>query len=209
MKNMSETDPIIVNEWTGRVFVTGKLFEDGVVKYPEGMRFDIAEIGCTIVLTANNPTPREIREVRSEDLTFALVEIDEVLLVITKLGEAFTMEPPFNVNLSQLRMLTGDVQKLPPEVVDNGSESHGYSLTIFFVNAATGIIDVIRQIGLSNQFSKDLRAAIIRQDKYPFDRKDYYNKIDKIYKEAKNGTLIGKAEKFYKFHDKKWTVMNK
>lgn len=198
------TDPIIINEWAGQIFEVGKPFEDGVTSYPEGMAFDISEIGCTIVLHVNSPTAFEIKDVRTGDLTLAIVEMDEVIFVTTNFGSSLQMEPPFNINLSQLRTLTGNVKAIPEEP----PEGKGYQLIIFLVDASSGIINGIRQIGLSWLFSKELKGAIERQDKFPFNREVYEAKIDKIYQEVKNGTLVSKANTFHKLHNNKWTVIN-
>lgn len=201
---MSETDPIVINEYTGQVFQTGKLFEEGVVTYKEGILFDFTEIGSTILMTLDNPSIFETKNVRHEDLTLALVEIDDVLFIVVKFGDLIQTEVPFDINLSQLRTrsLTGDKKKLPDLVGDKG-----YSLVIFLVDASSGIIHVIRQVALSNQFSKEFKAAVERQDILPFDKVVYDQKIDEIWREMETEDIINKISAVHKLQKGKWTVV--
>jgi hypothetical protein len=203
MKNISEADPIIINEYTGQVFQTGDLFEEGVVSYKEGIQFDFSEIGCTILMTLDNPSYDETRDVRHGDLTLALVEIDEVIFIVVKFGDFLQVEAPFNINISQLRTLNGDNKKLSAELTND----KGYSLVIFLVNASNGMIRVIRQVKLSNQFSKEFKAAVERQNKLPFDIDVYNKKVDKIWREMRADDIRNKVSVRHKLQKGNWTVV--
>lgn len=194
----------IVNVPYEQIFVIGEPFEKGVTNYEEGIKVDLSEMGMTILFTMRDPTPGEIGAIRSGNIRLALVPIDDVLFICTKFGNMPWWEAPFNINLSQLRTLTGreDVlPQLPPP-------GQGYQCIIFLVDAATGIIEVMRQVGLSHQFCRDIVGftLVMEKNNRAFDRKEYEKKVDKVFGTIEIGKLANMAFRIFELHKEKWTT---
>lgn len=201
MQNVEDiANPVIVNNYAGQLFEIGKPFEPGRINYSEGIQFDFSEVGGTILITVRNPTIQEIGNINSGNIKLAMVPVEEILFVLCKFGNTPWMEAPFNINLAQLRTLSGYAA---PEL------GKGYGVITFLVDAVTGIVKVIRQTGMSNEFSTDFRNFVIAQNGMKFDKAEYNRKIEAVFNFSEQEDMLKKAKKIYELHKGKWTVTNK
>lgn len=151
-------------------YEVGELLHEGVIRYQEGIRFDFDQDGPTLQVFFENPTPDEIMQMKQGNFKIGYWQHKDIIFILTKFGDLEWMDAPYNIHLSKSFTLA------TPE------ESQGYGLTIYFVDASTGILKVMRLIGLEHEFSLKLKEAIEAQGRMPFDKVDYANNISICYR---------------------------
>lgn len=150
-------------------FHVGTLFQEGVTRYKDGVKFDVDDNGTALYIFIHDPEKHEIENIRVGKLDIGLYVEDEVIFLAFKFFHMATMDSPYTVKLSNgLSVL--------PEIKDG----EGLSLMIFLVDASTGILRAMRVIGLTTKFSRSLKAAIEHQAKLPFERNVFDFKLRNI-----------------------------
>jgi len=167
-------------------FEVGKLFREGIIKYEECVKFGFGETGGDMPIFLSSPSEKEIESIKNEKLEIAFYEKDEIIFFLSKFYGMYWMDAPYTVHLAQ-----------PFEFMDI-TEDMGYSLTIFLVDAATGILKAGRYIGLGHKFSIELKNAILRQKELPFNKELYYKKVQDVYANYYTHDLVRSAIHFYK-----------
>lgn len=167
-------------------FEVGKLYREGITKYQEGPRFDFTQSGAILEIYYNRPTEQEIQNIRCGKFELGFVEKDGIIFMIFKFGSGQYMDTPYTIYLSQ-----------PFEFMELES-GLGFSLSIHLVDASTGILKVIRFVGLSTDFSKRFQKAVERQKSFKFNKEEYYKMIDKIYRNYSTNDLVIRADAWCK-----------
>lgn len=98
------------------------------------------------------------------------MSIDGIIFMLFKFEEIPWIDAPYSIHLS------GNTEPV------NIEEDKGYGLQIFLIDANTGILKVIRLIGMGNEWSRRFREAILKQKNTKFDPYEYNQKIEKIYR---------------------------
>lgn len=148
----------------------GKLFDEDVTRYREGCKFDITDSGAELYLYFNNVEKNEINDCKEGDLLFNFVKLDNIIFFIAKIGNMQTLDCPFSIHLS--KNLTH---------IDYVKEGKGLALTIYLIEANTGILKSIRLIGLNSKFSYNLVDTIKEQGNEKFDISEYDYNLSEIY----------------------------
>jgi hypothetical protein len=164
----------------------GELFEEGKTRYNEGVIFEFTQSGPILLMFFNHPTENEIASIKSGKLELAFLEKDEVIFILSKFQGMSWIDAPYTVHLSK------------PFTFDDMAPDQGFGLTIYLIDANSGILKVIRYVGLSNEFSRKLRAAILRQKETHFDKTLHDLKINSIYANYSTDDLVRRAETFCK-----------
>ena len=114
--------------------------------HPEGVHFDIADDGATMIAFFQDPTTEEIEQFKSDKkFEIRFTELYGVIMITVKIGSLNWMDAPYSPHLSE------NLTKFPLPGTDQG-----LGLTLMLVDARTGEIKSIRLIGLSERFSKRL-----------------------------------------------------
>lgn len=213
-------DSTIFNMATGYLqeFQVGKPFEPGITNYPEGCNIDFSRIGLTVNIYVRDPTKEETNAIRNGNLKLAIVTFGHVLFICAKFGKMPWMESPFHVVLSQIRWLDGKGEnRIPLGMkinIEEPIEGKGYRSIVFLIDAITGIIEVIREIGLDNTFSSMLRSYILWQnslyqnEQRKFDMKEYELVIDRAFKIYKQNEMEDIADDIFELNRGKWRRIN-
>jgi len=159
----------------------GQLFQPGVTRYNEETRFDFLQDGAVLMLFFNHPTPQEIEDIRSGRFEIGFCEKDSIIFMLFRFGSQPYIDAPYTVHLSH-EFEFMDLQ-----------QDMGYGLNIFLVDAATGILKVIRYVGLSTDFSNRFRKAVERQKHAAFDKESYNAAISQIYRNYSTDDLVKQA----------------
>jgi len=152
-----------------RKFEVGELFEEGKIKYQEGIKFDFDQSGAMLFLFFNHPTEDEVKNTKKGSLELRLCSMSNVIIILTKLEGMQWMDAPYSVHLSQ------------PFEFDEIGPDQGVGLSIFLIDAATGVLKAMRYVGLSNDFSNRLKEVINEQKITDFDTRQYQQSINNIY----------------------------
>lgn len=164
----------------------GQLFEPGRTHYDEGVKFEFTQGGPILLIFFDRPTEKEVESIRSGKFIMKFYDTDNIIFMLFKFRSLNWIDAPYNIHLS------------PSFTFEPMSETQGFGLQIYLVDAATGILKVIRYIGLGHEFSIRLRDAILSQKSRPFDEGIYNFKINDIYKRYRPEDLAEFARWYYK-----------
>lgn len=163
------------------VYEVGKPLQAGITKYEECVKFGFNQQGADMVIFFHSPTAIEVESIRTGKIELGFCEKDGIIFFLSKFAELNWMDAPYTVHLSQ-----------PFEFMEI-SENIGFAFTIILVDASTGLVKVIRHIGMSHRLSVELKAASLRQKQMPFKKKLYDQKVKQIYKNYTTNDLIKRA----------------
>lgn len=175
-----------------RSFQVGELFEPGKTHYNESTKFDFTESGPILLLFFAGPTRSEVESIREGDIRIGFLEKDGIIFMLFKFQNLPWIDAPFSVHLAQAEE--------PVEV----KEGTGYGLQIFLVDANTGILKVMRLIGLGTEWSRRFREVAMRQREVDFDARMYDTKIQNIYRSFSSKELAEMVlpKDLYRYHGK-------
>lgn len=142
---------------------------DKFVGLAEGVQFDIADDGATLIVFFDNPSDYETSQFKSGvnfEIRFNLMY--DIIVITVKIGNLNWMDAPYTPHLS--KNLTKF--ELP-------SDNLGLALTLILVDCATGEIKFIRLMGLSEGFTKKLFGVVMEQKVKEFDILEYKNNLKK------------------------------
>lgn len=161
------------------VYTVGKKV-DSFVLHEECVQFDIDNVGATMLVFFNQPTQKEIEQFNTDkSFEIRFVELEDVIMVVAKIGSLNWVDAPYNVHLSQnLSEFT-----LP-------DKDTGLALTLILVDAYSGEIKSIRFMGLSTNFTKKLLNATIEQKSKSFNETEYDKNIASIYAKYTTDQLV-------------------
>lgn len=145
----------------------GKLFREGCTRCQEGIRFDINDAGCDLYIYFSNPSNEEIQDIKDGKFKAGYYTEDNAIFMLFKFGNLTWMDAPYSIHLS--KNLTNF------QLFDGGQ---GLALHVYFIDANTGILKVMRLIGLKTRFSIQLIEAVEKQKKMPY--QDYQYNINSI-----------------------------
>ena len=170
------------------VLEVGKLFIPGQTHYREASILEHTESGPMLILAINRPTIKEIRAVKNGKIELALYEREPVLWLLFKIqGFGPWSDAPFSIRLYDGRGRKFDWS----EEIDEGM---GLGLQIILIDAGTGIVKVLRYVATPTRFSREFRAAILRQLERPFCQVEYDREISRVYGKFSSEDLAERAD---------------
>lgn len=134
---------------------------------PDGVRFDVADSGGSLLIQMVRPTAAEKRAFKS-GISIRLSVVDQIIFILIRMGTLNWMDAPYYRHFSQ--SLTRP--EYPPE-------GEGAAIHAMLVDGATGILVGQKLIGLDHKASESLIAAIAAQPVIP----DYNTRLQRIFAE--------------------------
>jgi hypothetical protein len=141
----------------------GKPYHPGQIHFPEGADYNYrsGEHELRIFLAA--PTPREVVAVESGPVEFGMMVDPQGLFLVTRFGRALS----FNCSYQWHRVEVAD--RMPPPPHEETSPALRALLSIILVDAATGLVQALRAVTYSPEFTRAIHRAIADQVAAPFD----------------------------------------
>lgn len=159
----------------------GKLFKDGITRYKEGIKFDITDGGCNLLIYYADPSEEEKKDITKGSFKYGYFREGNVILMLFRFGEQQWMDAPYSVHLSKnLTKLQGI------------TEAQGFALNIYLINANSGIIEGMRLVGLNERLSKMLKEDIVKQNDLIYDGFDI--KLNEVYRKYTTKALVSMAK---------------
>ena len=159
----------------------GKLFKEDVTRYSEGIKFDITDSGCNLLIYYVDPTTEEKEAITKGDFKYGYFREGNVILMLFRFGNQQWMDAPYSVhlskNLTQLQDITG---------------TQGFALNIYLINANNGILEGMRLVGLNTRLSKMLREDVLKQKDLTYD--GFPIKLNEIYRKYTTKSLVSMAK---------------
>lgn len=139
--------------------------------HEEGVQFDIADDGATMIVFFDTPTEKEIEQFKSgKNFEIRFTTMYDVIMITTKIGNLNWMDAPYTPHLS--KNLTK--YQLP-------NEGEGLGLTLYLVDTATGQIKHMRLLGLSERFTRRLFGSAMELKMKEFDKNHYAMTLSEIF----------------------------
>ncbi|MGW5569662.1 hypothetical protein ACWEVD_00555 [Nocardia thailandica] len=137
-----------------REFAVGKLYHPGVTHWPdEHAEWKLSEDGVQLLLTYASPTEDEVRAVAKGRARFALIAGDHALILAHRFEPLNWSDSPWQAT-RQIDQTAG----LPYL----GPGGH-LPITVFMIDADTGLIAAIRQTSWNHRFTEAVRKALSTQ----------------------------------------------
>lgn len=162
-------------------FEVGKLFNEGVTKYKEGVLFDIDDNGCNLIIRFNAPSNNEIQAIKQSKIKIGYYTEGEAIFMLFKFEGINWIDAPYSVKLSK------NLTKI--EEINDGQ---GLAINIYLVDANTGILKSMRLVGLPTGFSRKLKLAIEKQMSMSFE--NYNQTVNTIYRKYTTKKLVDYAD---------------
>lgn len=147
-------------------------------KYPGNYNYDgnfleYDRSGFTLYYFMPNMTVNEVQGLKTGKYKFAITEMAGILFLLSEFKPGLNLsDTPFHFGLYK----DDRIKFLPREI----EEGQGLALTIIAVDSATGIVKVLRQIGLSTRFSRKLIEICTRQADERVNEQEYNMNIMRI-----------------------------
>jgi len=133
----------------------GKPYNPAVRTWPETPLLRVTPKGVELVLFFNNPTSKEVNEIRNGVPQFAWVDLGQVAFLCFRFGTLSWADCPFHVCRQP-----ADERGMPPGEASDGG--HLLTTTVL-VNAADGIVRALRAITWPPEFADAVRQTVRRQ----------------------------------------------
>lgn len=145
----------------------GSLLVPGRTAWPELGEYNHYDGGHELRLFFARPTDREVKAVRDCTCEFALLPAGDVVFLLYRFGSAVPWsDAPFSWHL---------VPRGRRTVPASTTGQTRTVLQVYLVDAATGIVRVIRAVSLSPEFTARLHAAIAAQASVPWIGREAYD----------------------------------
>jgi len=155
-------------------FSVGNLFQKGVTKYPEGARFNLDRSGATLTITMDHPSSQETQDIKKGTFCAEVVEIDDVIYFLCRFGTNVPwMDCPFTPHLM------ADKECNLEDIYETSISEIG--LTVFLIDASTGILKAGRRMGLTHELSVTFKEMLDYLKAKPFSVEEYDRSITRTY----------------------------
>ena len=146
-------------------YTVGKPYNPNRQEWPEVIQYNFRGGEHELVLFLNAPTPEELNDVSSGEAQFALYARDSQILMLCKFGDAIAWsDAPYTWH-----RVRADERQRAPEI----AAKDFVFLHIVLVDAATGIIRVLRAITMPPAFAQALHQVINAQADMDWDVNEY------------------------------------
>lgn len=159
----------------------GKLFNEGVTKYKEGIVFDIDDKGSNLIIRFNTPSNSEIKAIKQGKLKCGYYTEGEAIFMLFKFEGIQWMDAPYSVKLSKNSTKIQDI-----------NDGQGLALNIYLIDANTGVLKSMRLVGLPTAFSRKLKSVVERQRLMSFE--NYHQTINTVYMKYPTKKLVDYAD---------------
>lgn len=172
----------MVNERPLYPYRVGELYSPNRTRWGEGTEYNWRANIHEIRMFFSQPLPSEVQAVKNGEATFGLVIKEDVILLVFKFGSLPFSDAPYTIH-----RVPEQERTLPP-LLTRPTERH--LVTIFLVNADTGILLAIRQVSFSHDFTEALHQAIREQADRPFDQVKFDRQLRSLYSQYQSKDLM-------------------
>ena len=134
------------------IFEVGKPFKNGIARYPEGINFNIDHNGCNLLIYTAKVTEKGRQAVIKGDLKYGYFKEENTIIMLFRFGNHQWIDVPYSIHMCK-----------DPVELKEVTETKGFPLNIYIINAETGILDNIRVVELDIRLSRMLRDDVLEQ----------------------------------------------
>jgi len=160
------------------------------IGHAEGTLFDFNSSGATMIVFFDNPMPDEVEQFESgKNFEMRMTELSGIIFITAKIGNLSWMDFPYSPHLSNEKPVFKDIR------VDTG-----YSLSLMLVNSQSGKLERLRLIGMSERFSKEFKKVSEVTLEKPFDRNNYYDNLNALYRRYATRQIVKMSPHYFKIN---------
>lgn len=164
-------------------YEVGKPYLPGRTRWPEITQFRLAAGQYSLTLFMASPTAAEKRDLKSGLSQFVLFTEGDLLILLFRFGLQPWSDAPFSWHMEP------EAERLPPPALTT-PESR-ILLPVTLVDAATGLIAVLRAVTWSPDFSRTVEAAIRDQIARPWPGQASYDRqLADLYRRFPDSSLL-------------------
>ena len=147
----------------------GELYSPGHTAWPEGVDYNYRSGGHELRLFYHDPTPKEIEYIRVGAAQFAVVADKDLLFLCYKFGDGPWSDAGFSPHFLP------EAERGTPPATPATPKTRAL-LSILLIDAATGILRVVRTVTFSPAFTHTLHQLLIAQAARPWPGEVAYRK---------------------------------
>jgi hypothetical protein len=147
-----------------QICVVGEHFNKDINIWPEATIFDYTAGGCHLLLSYKHPTTKE-KNAFSGPVQFALLYKYDLLFLLFKFGDMPWQDAPYSYWL-----VPEDIRPDPEE--DMNKSGNRLLVSCFFINSATGILEEMRALTFSPDFTTRFLECVEEQAQNPMTVKE-------------------------------------
>lgn len=163
-------------------YEVGKLYNANRTRWEETAEYNYRANIHEIRLFFRSPKPSEVQAAKQGEANFALVVQQDMILLVFRYGSI-----PWSDASYTIHRVPENERTLPPEMIN---EQERAQITLFLINADTGILLAIRQTSLSHDFTVALHQAIREQAARPFDQVLFDRQLRMLYSKYNSSALL-------------------
>lgn len=164
----------------------GKPFHTDHDNWPEGVLYSFNRGQHSLTIFINEPQESEILAFRNAQVKFSLTTLEGIIFVGAFIpGILAWSDAPFHIKLQSEETWCESTDPKTPET--------RIMLSLFLVNAASGILEAMRLVTYSPAFSRAFEAAIHDQKVAPFDPATYNRDLGDIQMKMTSPQIVRKA----------------
>jgi len=150
----------------------GKYFFGQPRRMTEGCRLDYSESGPQLSVILDGISKSEINKIRSGDMDLGVFEQEGILFLLVNIpGVLDWSDAPLHLGLYRTR----------PAIPDNIEDGMGLGLTVLGIEASTGMVNVIRFVGLGTDISRAITSILAAQG--DTNQTEHTKKVKAIYRQ--------------------------
>lgn len=166
---------------TGQV---GQYYESGQDKLEEKVVYRLDKDGHCLVVIKAGVTPKEVENIQSGRVELGIYIDGPIIFLLFKFGTSNWNEAAYSWHT-----VPRESRVFPEQAADNSI------LKVTLVDAATGLIQAVRQIELTQEFAGKLNEVITIQANGSFNGLSYAKHINMVYNQYTADDMIALAEK--------------
>ena len=171
-------------------YVKGQIYEE-LKNHLEGVQFDITDESTVLMVYFNAPTPEEQQQFTAGNkFEIRFIELKNIIMLTVKIGNLEWMDAPYSIHLSPY---LSDF-KIPEEKI-------GLSMVIMLIDCSTGKIENMRQVVLSDNFSRKLLKTIMQQKESEFSVASYDIELNNLYRKYSTNELVRMSSNYCRLNE--------
>lgn len=148
----------------------GQLYIPGQNELAEQLRYRLDNAGHSLLIIQTGISQQEMENIQNGAVELALYIDGPIIFLLFKFGDGKWNDAPFSWHT-----VPAGIRVYPQEAADTGS------LTVILVEAADGLVKVVRKAALTPAFAEQLNAAITFQAGCSFNGLSYAKHINLVY----------------------------
>ena len=158
----------------------GKPYIPGRSRWPEVGEYNYRAGANELRIFWGAPTASEVESVRKGPALFGLYTQGDLLILCYRFGSLPWSDAPYSIHLLEPAGVPPE-DRVPPDPASLTPESRAL-LDVVLIDAGSGIVRALRTVTFSPEFTGALYYAIAAQARMPFDKSEYDESIERVYR---------------------------